>query len=62
MRFRQRLLKLLRDDVGEDDEPDGQLGMAGPSAKSFVATPTTSPPKVPPRLLLSARGAPLSTY
>ena len=51
IRFRQRLLKLQRDDVEEDHEPDGQIGMAGPSAKSFVTTPTRSPPKVPPRPL-----------
>jgi len=51
IRLRQRLIKLQRDDVEEDDEPDGQIGMAGSSAKSFVATPTRSPPKVPPRLL-----------
>ena len=27
--LRQRLLKLQNDDVEEDDEPDGQIGMAG---------------------------------
>jgi hypothetical protein len=53
IRLRQRLIKLQRDDVEEDDEPDGQIGMAGPPAKTFVATPTRSPPKVSPRLLPS---------